>query len=153
MHNYIYSILFLSSIVLFGCQTQETANQEPFPPLIPKPQYLEIKKGSFILTKNTTLFFEEDFKNAGDFLINYIQKGSGFQLDKTSGKEAAIIFKKDSSLLPEAYTLTVSNSNIIVNAKDESGAFYAVQTLRQLMSATLENSNEFQGDEIVIPQV
>ena len=153
MQTYIYSIVFLSCIVLFGCQTQETENQEPFPPLIPKPQHLEIKKGTFNLTKNTTLYFIDDFKNAGDFLINYIEKGSGFQLDKTIEKEASIIFKKDSLLLPEAYTLTVSGSNIIVNTKDESGAFYAAQTLRQLMSATLESPNGFQGNEIVIPQV
>ncbi len=153
MKKYIYSIVFLSCIVLFGCQKQESVIQEQFPSLIPKPQHLEIKKGSFNLTKNSTLYVEEGFENAGDFLFNYIKNGSGFQLKKTSEKKATIIIKKDTSLLPEAYTLSVSKSTVIVKSKDASGAFYAVQTLRQLLTASLENKNVLQENEFMIPQV
>jgi len=123
MQKYIYSAILLGCLVLFGCQTKGVTNQEPFPPLIPKPQQLTVNEGSFVITKNTTLYFEDDFKNAEDFLINYLQKGSGLQLNKTIENKASIVFKKDTSLLSESYNLSVSSSAIIVNAKDESGAF------------------------------
>ena len=65
MQKFIYSLLFIGFIFFSGCQSPEVANFEPFPPLIPKPQNLEIKKGVFKITENTTLFFEEEFTITG----------------------------------------------------------------------------------------
>ena len=41
-------------------------------------------------------------------------------------------WKRDSSLPPEGYALDVSASGVSISAADEAGAFYAVQTIRQL---------------------
>ncbi len=71
-----------------GCKSTEVSNLEPFPPLIPKPQRLEIKKGFFKITESTTVFFEEEFSIAGEFLVNYIQNGSAFLMKNTSEKTA-----------------------------------------------------------------
>ncbi len=153
MQKFIYSLLFIGFIFFSGCQSPEVANFEPFPPLIPKPQNLEIKKGVFKITENTTLFFEEEFTITGEFLVNYIQNGSAFLLKNTSEEKATIAIKKDTSLPSEGYTLSVSDSDIIIKANDASGAFYAIQTLRQLMPISLEKQKGFQQEEFSIPKV
>ena len=46
--------------------------------------------------------------NAGEFLMNYIEKGSSFKLKKSSEDEGTITIKKNDTLSPEGYTLKVS---------------------------------------------
>ena len=44
-----------------------------------------------------------------------------------------VIFKYDSTLADEGYVLEITPENILVNAKTGAGAFYAIQTLKQLI--------------------
>ena len=133
MQKFIYPLLLVGFMLFSGCQSPKVADLVPFPSLIPKPQQLEIKKGVFKITESTTVFFEEKFTVAGEFLVNYIQNGSAILLKNTSEEKATIVIKKEDSLPSEGYALSVSDSDIIIKAKDASGAFYAIQTLRQLM--------------------
>lgn len=52
--------------------------------------------------------------------------------DKNGIPLKIVIQKEDSKLGPEAYILTVDASGIQIDAGDEAGAFYAVQTLKQI---------------------
>ncbi|MDC0858319.1 family 20 glycosylhydrolase [Flavobacteriaceae bacterium] len=126
---------------------------EPFPSLIPMPSKVEIIEGVFNIDENSSLYVGKEFFNAGEFLINYIEKGSTFKLKRSLEDKAAVVIKKSDTLSPEGYTLTVSDTRILINAKDASGAFYAIQTLRQLMPLQLEKNNGFQEKTISIPQV
>jgi hexosaminidase len=121
--------------------------------LIPKPQSLELKKGTFKIDENITLYFEPEFEIAGNFLNDFLQNGAGFQLKKTSEKEADLIFKKDVSQPSEGYILEISNSKITIKASDASGAFYAVQTLRQLLPPQAEAKNPTKEQSFSIPQL
>lgn len=123
------------------------------PSIIPKPNQMEMRKGSFTFNKNTTVFAEDEFKIASGFLRNFLQKGAGLGIEKSSKNKASIIFEKDSSQVSEGYSLAVSEYDIIVKAADASGAFYAVQTLRQLLPVDLERINSTPYREIIIPQV
>ncbi len=121
--------------------------------LIPKPQSLELKKGTFKIDKNTTIYFEPEFEIAGNFLNEFLHKGAGFQLKKTSKSKAILIIEKDSSQSSEGYFLTISDSKISIKASDASGAFYAVQTLRQLLPPELEAKNSIKEKTFSIPQL
>jgi len=121
--------------------------------IIPKPTQIDVREGSFAFNKNTTVFAEDEFKIASDFLRNFLQKGAGLGIEKSRKNKASIIFEKDSSQVSEGYSLAVSEYNIIVKAADASGAFYAVQTLRQLLPVDLERINSTPYREIIIPQV
>ena len=44
-----------------------------------------------------------------------------------------VIFKYDGTLADEGYVLEITPENILVNAKTGAGAFYAIQTLKQLV--------------------
>ena len=46
--------------------------------------------------------------------------------------EKSPAWERDASLPPEGYVLDVSETGVRISAADEAGAFYAVQTLRQL---------------------
>ncbi|MEZ4881833.1 MAG: beta-N-acetylhexosaminidase [Flavobacteriaceae bacterium] len=124
-------LLYAIFIISFGMFAQNEIA------LIPKPQSLELKNGTFKIDKNTTIYFEPEFEIAGNFLNDFLQKGAGFSLKKTSEKEANIVFVKDASQPSEGYFLDVSDSKIVIKTSDASGAFYAVQTLRQLLPSPL----------------
>jgi hexosaminidase len=98
-----------------------------------------LKTGTFKINKNTTIYFEPEFEIAGNFLNEFLQKGAGFQLKNASKNNAKIVFEKDSSQTTEGYFLNISESKITIKSADSSGAFYAVQTLRQLLPAELES--------------
>ena len=119
--------------------------------IIPKPSsYLRFEK-EFIIDKNTTISFNEDFKISGNFLKTFILNGSNISI-KPKKKNASISFKKIDTLSEEGYYLKMHPNNIVIEAATDHGAFYAVQTLRQLMPASLENGS-FNKDRIRIEAV
>ena len=50
MQKLIYSLLLVGFALFLGCKSNEVKNLDLVPPLIPKPQQLEIKKGYFKIT-------------------------------------------------------------------------------------------------------
>ena len=151
MQKIYYFLIFISAI-LAACQNPENKSLEPFPSLIPMPKKVKVTEGVFNLNNNTSLYVDKEFMNAGEFLVNYIENGSAFKLKKSSEEKAAVVIKKNDTLSPEGYNLKVLGSEILIDAKDASGAFYAIQTLRQLMPLQLEKNNGFQEKTISIPQ-
>jgi len=55
-------------------------------------------------------------------------------------RESGAVRRADSTLPPEGYSLVVTTNGIEYACRDEAGAFYALQTLRQL--AVLKKTNE-----------
>jgi hexosaminidase len=148
-----YFISCLLLLCFIGCKPPQKDFSETDLHLIPKPQSLELKKGSFTLDKNTTLFCESEFKIASDFLQNYLNRGLGFSLKNQSKSDANFIIVKDSSQPKEGYSLVISEKQISVKASDASGAFYGIQTLRQLLPAELERINSTPNQSIQLPQL
>ncbi|MBV1924532.1 MAG: beta-N-acetylhexosaminidase, partial [Flavobacteriaceae bacterium] len=110
--------------------------------LIPKPQSVEIQKGNFELDKSSTFYSDKEFEIASDFFQNFLKKGAGIQLENTSKNEASIVVEKDESQKSEGYSLVVSEKKITIKASDASGAFYGIQTLRQLLPSSFEGSKK-----------
>ncbi|MBT8288113.1 MAG: family 20 glycosylhydrolase [Bacteroidia bacterium] len=120
--------------------------------LIPRPNVLTQVEGRFVVDKNTALMSDPELMPAANFLTDYIFFGSGVRLDFKS-KGQSISFLKDDQIDPEeGYRLDVKPDGIIIAAKNAKGAFYAVQTLRQLMTEKLENAN-LKAAAIAVPCV
>jgi hexosaminidase len=138
MKSFVKAAVIPFLFVFMGaCQTgQEEAI--PLPGILPKPQQIEVLDGHFTFDSNTSVFVDNDFKIAEDFLRNYMLQGVGFALEKANVSEANVRFEKDTSLPSEGYLLDISEENITIKASDASGAFYAVQTIRQLLPADME---------------
>ena len=119
--------------------------------IIPKPLLLEKGEGYFKMNSKTAFILTDSsiaLLKGAEIFSQIISKSSSFDLrpefrtDKIPQKHAVII-----SLNPqqdkygrEGYTLKVSPEKIIIEAADPAGAFYALQTLRQLFPPELEDS-------------
>ncbi len=108
--------------------------------IVPKP--LSVKYGNrnikFDFTKDTKIIYgleDENAKYAANELNKIAVSIFGKKLKKATKmtSDNNVIFKFDGSMKPEEYTLYITPENIIIKAKDGAGAFYAVQTLKQLI--------------------
>ncbi|MCH4551748.1 beta-N-acetylhexosaminidase [Aestuariibaculum lutulentum] len=103
--------------------------------LLPKPLNVVLGKSSFSIKKSIKISFENyDQKQTANYLSNLLKSKTGNQSKLVEGRKADIEFKKDNTLQDEAYTLLVTPETIIIKSNSRAGAFYAVQTLNQLLS-------------------
>lgn len=138
-------IIFL--FFFFSCEQNSITSISP--KIIPTPRNIEIQEGDFILDSNTEIIFDATFNISAEYLKGFIAEGSQIQLKEGEGK-TTISFKEDASIKnEEGYKLKVSNDKIIISASTDKGAFYAVQTLRQLLPASFENGT-FKGNKVAI---
>lgn len=121
---------------LFNCKSEEYVPE--IPKIIPIPTSQTINQGYFVLDSNVGLAYDETFKVSAEFLRNYIEKGSDIELDTNND----IQFIHDKTIENnEGYKLNIEPYQITISAKTDQGAFYAVQTLRQLLPPEFENSS------------
>jgi len=96
--------------------------------IIPKPLKVTCGKGAFKYNFATKIGGK--FEKTKMQLVNIFAK-SGVEATVVSG-EGDINFVADETIASEGYFLEVEESAITIKASDEAGAFYALQTLRQL---------------------
>ena len=140
-------IFALLVFVSFSGFAQNTYN------LIPLPKEVTPSTGQFNVKKSTTIGFSHaDFAPVANLLRDYLQEASGYPITTQSAKSASIQFSQNNTLGEEAYTLSVNSSKINIQAKTGKGAFYALQTLLQLMPAQVYAGTKMQ-ETISIPNV
>lgn len=123
--------------------------------LLPKPQEIEIKEGNFIIRPTTEILLHNSCDSKVLHSAKIIQKEIedllGFSLKITKSlsniKENSIILRKDidfninstklngnvDKIKSEAYEMCISFKSIAINAQENRGIFYGVQTLRQII--------------------
>lgn len=89
--------------------------------LIPLAYYAQEKSGVFAI--------DEQLKVNSDFDLELLK------LEKA--QDGKLVIKKDSSLDKEEYKLEVTPDLISIKASSEAGAYYALQTLRQIVNLSL----------------
>ncbi len=142
---FFYFFIFTISLVSCADQTPELNSTR----IIPQPDRVVEKEGYFVLNDDTGIQYDDNFKVAANFLRNYIASGSSFKLKNNN----AIVFEKDTTLSNvEAYTLSIDKKQIKISAATDQGAFYAVQSLRQLLPVAFEAKN-YKADEVKIQNV
>ena len=142
------SLVFIS--FLLACQEKETEKVKV--QIIPMPKQLIQQSGSFEINNRTTINYSDEFSVSATFLSDFLASGSTINLNK-SNTSGDISFVNDESLAnDEAYSLNVSEKGIIISAKTDKGAFYAVQSLRQLLPVKIEN-NSYKEEKILVPNV
>ncbi len=133
-HNSTFILTVFISLLFSDMSAQSTAENQK---IIPIPSKQILLKGQFVLNSTKGIEFDKEFEVAADFLKTFIEAGSKIKLKQ--GKD--IIFLKDENVQnPEAYILEISSEKIVIKAISDRGAFYAVQTLRQLLPASFEHA-------------
>ena len=102
--------------------------------LVPTPRSLRIKPGSFKLPADATIQVSSDLiaplSPAIDRLQAECRSAWRIQTDKSSG---SIVVSRDDGIAAEGYRLSIGSDEIRIAAHDGRGAFYAIQTLRQII--------------------
>jgi hexosaminidase len=108
--------------------------------IIPQPAEVTMPKiaGKFAITQNTPIVLDgSGLENSANFLNDYLQQVYGFKLkvqNKPSELPAIHLnFERLDHPIPGAYTLEVKQLGVFISGDNETGAFYGVQSLLQLL--------------------
>lgn len=149
MRTTSYFLLLILIAVGVGCQS---STHQPLPTtVIPQPRSQQLLEGNFVLSSQTQLVYPPAFENAAQFLKHWVEEGSVIRF-RENDSDSQIVFVQDSQLATEGYKLEIDKNQIRITAATDAGAFYGVQSLRQLLPESIE-SGDFKEDRINIRQM
>ena len=131
------------------------------PAVIPAPQKLESRPGTFQLQPNTQIVVDTPSRDTGQYLAERLRKSTGYKPSVIASGEprrargAIMLTTKDAkaALSPEGYELTVTPESVVIRASGSAGMFYGVQTLLQLLPTEIYGSLSLPGQEWPMPCV
>lgn len=159
MHLLSRLISLVLLAVLFGCQSEQTAMINLPVAIIPKPIQLIQEPGAFKWNANTKIIVPADVENLDPvvtFLVQLIAPATGFKpvVAFEPVAENAVVFQiNDTISSPEGYILEVSPQKITISSRQPEGAFYALQTLRQLLPPSIESREKVENERWLVPSV
>ena len=130
MKTHLY-LKILIIILLTGCRPE--MDEIIKPSIIPKPLTQKIGNGSFIFNHEVAIVSEPKLLEVSNYFTLYLKENYNFELSNNNSTKK-ITFKIDDSIYnDEGYELNVSKNDITIKSKHAKGAFYAVQSLLQLL--------------------
>lgn len=132
-------IVFLSDLQLIG---QIISNRYP---VIPQAVDLVPAEGTFVISeKNSVFTTENQFSASVKLLKETIFFTTGIEPDSLPKRSAGKIkFELDTKIEnPEEYHLNIKSDRITIKASGVSGAFYAIQTLRQILFSEVDSKGK-----------
>ncbi|MBC2839969.1 family 20 glycosylhydrolase [Robiginitalea sp. SC105] len=124
-------------------------------PLIPKPLSIVPTHDAFGLDRHVAIYSgaaDGDFAEVAGFLASQIEAGTGLRLpvdgENPDGIHRAIYFNRTASDGGAGYQLYITRDSVLINSPDAEGAFHAVQTLRQLIP---QSANDTLADYPIWP--
>ena len=103
--------------------------------IIPRPATVTVLQGDYLL-KDPITINQKGAKTVENYFIKQVKSSFNVKA-KTSKSTSNINIKVDASsaILAEGYILDITKSGINITSSTEAGAFYAIQSLLQLMKA------------------
>ena len=134
-------LLVAATLCLLACACGGTIPSDGRIAVVPRPVSVVETEGVFRLAPGVVVACEAGDAFCGravaaldEVLRPIFGRGAAVRASG-DGKEAQVFVVRDSALGPEAYRLTVAPECVRIEAGGPAGAFYAVQTLRQLIPA------------------
>lgn len=155
----LFAIIAFSSLVSCDTNPNNKYSESQFDyNMIPKPASVTSQKGAFRINKKTGISIDSQDEKAiavAELFRANISKACGFDLKINSNKGSVkfIINTALQDLGSEGYKLIVSPDEIIIEAPESGGLFYATQTLLQLLPAKIHSSEYVKGIEWLVPCV
>jgi hexosaminidase len=150
-------IVLISLACLFSCSNkyQDAENTADDYPIIPKPENLMMGKGRFLISSNTKIICDTSLRQEALFLSELLGDALGTKLlvDSGAATKNNITLQLDPTIEnPEGYTLTITYDKVVISGKGTAGVFYGIQSLRQLLPASIEKPDH-ELKELTLPAV
>ncbi len=143
--------------------TGPTLTPTPPPPsletVIPRPVSVEPAGGTFTLTSQSGIYVEaatEETLAIGEYLAEKLRPSTGYELPVQGGTgqpgPSNILLSlagADPGLGEEGYELTITPELVTVRADQPAGLFYGIQTIRQLLPASIDSDSVQAGPWIM----
>ena len=121
-----------------GCQNQ---NDQASLPLIPMPNEIQVHSNYFALSAETPVYASAELAASVqiDGFLADLARTSGLSLTRqdisadSDEPSAGIVFAYNKDLGAEAYKLNITSDCVKVEASTANGAFYAIQTIREML--------------------
>lgn len=145
--------------VLLGVSVARAQEADPARyALVPYPQELVARAGDFVITAKTKLVLPANktfFSNEAAQLQSLVKQGLGKTLAVAAkaGTGTIVLKQNDQLAGEEDYTLDITPQQMVITAKTPTGMFRAIQTVRQLMPATIEGVTNGKLAKIAVPAV
>lgn len=135
--------------------------QDTAPAVIPRPVHVAVGTGTFTLVPATVVVTDAATREIGYQLADWLYPATGYRLAVSAGGPSGnaartISLRLDpalSRLGEEGYRLTVTPTRITIRAFRPAGAFYAVETLRQLLPPDVFRAAPGAGVPWTVPAV
>jgi hexosaminidase len=118
--------------------------------LIPRPVSIKSTGSTFTLTANTQIVVDPnspEVMQIGEYLADTLKPATGYRLQvaiasspAANGNILLTLINDDPTLGEEGYELTIAPDSIKLNAYRPAGLFRGIQTLRQLLPASIERA-------------
>lgn len=148
-------ILILVSLSFFSCETHSPSPKDlAAEALIPHPVSVEATGSSFALTETTDIYLateNDELNRIGQYLADGLNPVTGLEIGlqtgaaPESGHISLSLDANDEELGEEGYVLTISEKQIGLTANQPAGIFRGVQTLKQLLPASIEGDDAQEG--------
>ncbi len=134
--------LFFLLAIVYSVSLQAQPYRTSDFPIIPKPFKTTIESGFYLINSATKVSLTETdqhTKNLLNELRSVSPKWSKLSLAQnlvTKDVKNVVVFKKDKTLKSgESYVLDIKKDRILITYKEPEGAFYAINSLKQLVNS------------------
>lgn len=153
--------LALCALVLCSCSSGDKIQHYSYNEginIIPQPVELTQSEGSFTINANTVLVPTSELAaQSVAYLASKIKSSTGYNLtiskDRPTTNFIEIGVNPELGIKKEGYTLTSTTEGVVINGVDDTGAFYGVQTLLQLLPAQIESTQKVTDTQWALPLV
>jgi len=153
-----FIFLIVSAVIVFTGCTEKTVDTGSEPAVIPAPVSFRPVKGNFIFSGKSGIIvypLDKQTNLAAKELAGLVKNVTDYSLLIREGKNPknrSVFLTVDTAIRNrEGYTLKVTSRNIVIRGGSAAGLFYAVQTIRQLMSPEVENHKVISGFKLAVP--
>ncbi|UDQ99210.1 beta-N-acetylhexosaminidase [Lentisphaerota bacterium WC36G] len=110
--------------------------------IIPQPTAMATAREEFfILDASTKIKIDKSLYDGAKFFVNRVSN-AGFTpavvTSCTTVENNSVVFAVDNAIGEEGYILEVTPKNVVIKASTAKGAFYATQSLRQMLPVSME---------------
>ena len=152
MKRFFSIVILLTALVSCSVPAEREAVS-----VIPLPHHMELADGCFRIASGTPVFLDEntsEFQRIAGFLNERLSVAAGFTLQTEQANlrnpQRGIWFL-NAGLPSEAYSLKVQPERIVIEYGDGAGAFYALQTLLQLLPTEVFADHRVRGVRWEVP--